>query len=150
MTLGAVVMMSRSNSRVSRSKTISRCRRPKKPQRNPKPSAWLLSCSTWRAESLSCSFNKRIAQIFKVGRVDRINPGKYDGADQFKAGQGFWRGNFCRVMVSPILTSSGIFDGGDTYSRLRPGGEYRHGSFIRGEDPDFAALQSFFLSPSTG
>ena len=38
-TPGAVVIRSRSNSRSSRSWTISMCSRPRKPQRNPKPSA---------------------------------------------------------------------------------------------------------------
>ena len=38
-TEGAVEMRDRSNSRSRRSRTISMCSRPKKPQRNPKPSA---------------------------------------------------------------------------------------------------------------
>ena len=36
---GTVVMRARSNSRSSRSWTISMCSSPRKPQRNPKPSA---------------------------------------------------------------------------------------------------------------
>ncbi len=42
---GAVASRSRSNSRSSRSLTISMWSRPRNPQRNPKPSAWLLSGS---------------------------------------------------------------------------------------------------------
>ena len=42
---GAVVIRSWSNSRSSRSCTISMCSRPRKPQRKPKPSAWLTSGS---------------------------------------------------------------------------------------------------------
>ena len=38
-TEGAVAMRLMSNSRSSRSRTISMCRRPRKPHRNPKPSA---------------------------------------------------------------------------------------------------------------
>ena len=44
-TLGAVEMRSRSNSRSRRSRTISRCSRPRKPIRNPKPSALEVSGS---------------------------------------------------------------------------------------------------------
>ena len=38
-TLGAVAMSARSNSRSRRSRTISICRSPRNPHRNPKPSA---------------------------------------------------------------------------------------------------------------
>jgi hypothetical protein len=38
-TVGTVVMRSRSNSRSSRSCTISICNKPRNPQRNPNPSA---------------------------------------------------------------------------------------------------------------
>ena len=44
-TFGAVASRSRSNSRSSRSWMISMCSRPRKPQRKPKPSAWLVSGS---------------------------------------------------------------------------------------------------------
>ena len=56
-TVGAVVMSSSSNSRSSRSWTISRCSRPRKPHRNPKPRAAEFSGSNERAPSLSCSFS---------------------------------------------------------------------------------------------
>ena len=57
-TEGAVVMMSISNSRSSRSCTISMCSKPKKPQRKPKPSACETSGSYISDESLSLSFSR--------------------------------------------------------------------------------------------
>ncbi len=56
--LGAVVMRSRSNSRSSRSWTISRCSRPRKPQRNPRPRAAEDSASKWKLASFRCSFSR--------------------------------------------------------------------------------------------
>ncbi|SKU54720.1 Uncharacterised protein [Mycobacteroides abscessus subsp. abscessus] len=44
-TLGAVEMRSRLNSRSRRSRVISMCSNPRKPQRNPKPSATEVSGS---------------------------------------------------------------------------------------------------------
>ena len=44
-TLGVVASSSRSYSRSRRSRTMSMCSRPRKPQRKPKPSAWLVSGS---------------------------------------------------------------------------------------------------------
>ncbi len=44
-TVGAVMSRSRSNSRSSRSRTISMCSSPRKPQRNPNPSACEVSGS---------------------------------------------------------------------------------------------------------
>ena len=55
---GAEAMRSRSNSRSRRSWTISMWSSPRNPQRNPKPSALLLSFSTCKAESLILSLSK--------------------------------------------------------------------------------------------
>ena len=54
---GAVVIRSRSNSRSSRSWTISMWSRPRKPQRKPKPSAAEVSGSKVNEASLSRSFS---------------------------------------------------------------------------------------------
>ena len=56
-TVGAVVIKSMSNSRSKRSCTISKCSKPKKPQRKPKPNAWETSGSNFSEASFSCSFS---------------------------------------------------------------------------------------------
>ena len=56
-TFGAVEMRLRSNSRSRRSRTISMCSRPRKPQRKPKPSAVDDSGSYTREVSLSLSLS---------------------------------------------------------------------------------------------
>ena len=57
-TLGAVVIRSRSNSLSSLSMMISKCKRPKNPQRKPKPKATEVSGSNVREASLSCNLSK--------------------------------------------------------------------------------------------
>ena len=54
-TLGAVWMRSTFSSRSRRSWTISMCSRPRKPQRNPNPSASLVSACHLKLESLRLS-----------------------------------------------------------------------------------------------
>ena len=54
-TLGAVAMRERLNSRSRRSRTISMCSRPRKPQRKPMPRAWDDSGSKVKLASLSFS-----------------------------------------------------------------------------------------------
>ena len=54
---GAEAMRSSANSRSSRSWTISMWSSPRKPQRNPKPSATELSGSNVKLASLRCSFS---------------------------------------------------------------------------------------------
>ena len=56
-TLGVVASSSRSYSRSSRSRTMSMWSSPRKPQRKPNPSAWLVSGSHERAASFSASFS---------------------------------------------------------------------------------------------
>ena len=56
-TFGAVATSDRSYSRSRRSRTISMCRSPRNPQRNPKPSAPDVSGSYVNDESLSRSFS---------------------------------------------------------------------------------------------
>ena len=53
-------------------------------------------------------FEEGIAQRFKVGGIDRINPGIDDGSDDAETGKGFGSWIFCEVIVSPILTSAVI------------------------------------------
>ena len=57
-TLGAVAMSDRLNSRSKRSFTISMCRRPRNPQRKPKPSAPDDSGAYVMDASLSFSFSR--------------------------------------------------------------------------------------------
>ena len=56
-TLGIVASSSRSYSRSRRSRTMSMCSSPRKPQRKPKPSASLVSGSQLSAASLRLSFS---------------------------------------------------------------------------------------------
>src|SRR6185312_8328163 len=74
---GAVVMRSRSYSRVSRSWMISRWRRPRKPQRKPKPSAALV---------------EGVAELLEIGGVDREEAAEDDRLDGLEAGEGLGRG----------------------------------------------------------
>ncbi|MNN52228.1 hypothetical protein D3C81_1669130 [compost metagenome] len=57
-TLGAVVIRAILNSRSIRSWMISMCRRPRKPQRKPKPKAVEDSGSNFREASFSTSFSR--------------------------------------------------------------------------------------------
>src|SRR4029079_17618097 len=96
--LGSGLMSARSNSRSSRSRTISMCRRPRKPQRKPKPSACEVSRSVKsaarvrrkrsRAERLrglrlveQCGVVElqaleRVAQLRVLVRIGREEPGE--------------------------------------------------------------------------
>ena len=67
-TLGTVAIRSISYSRRSRSWTISRCSRPRKPQRKPKPSATEVSGSYSSEASLSAQLGQRLAQQLVVAR----------------------------------------------------------------------------------
>ncbi|MNS57542.1 hypothetical protein D3C72_904310 [compost metagenome] len=57
-TEGAVVIKLTLYSRSRRSWMISRCNRPKKPQRKPKPKATEVSGSHWSEASFSVSFSR--------------------------------------------------------------------------------------------
>ena len=65
-TVGAVVIKSMSNSRSKRSCTISKCSKPKKPQRKPKPNAWDTSGSNFSEASFELQFFQRVAQGFVI------------------------------------------------------------------------------------
>ena len=64
-TLGAVAMRARPNSRSRRSLTISMCSSPRKPHRNPKPSAPDVSGVYVIEESLSFSFSSESRRFSK-------------------------------------------------------------------------------------
>ena len=70
-TEGIVVSSSRSYSRSRRSRTMSMCRRPRKPQRKPKPRASEVSGSHESAASFSDQLFERVAQVRVVVGVDR-------------------------------------------------------------------------------
>ena len=66
-----MAIRSRSNSRVSRSCTISRWRRPRKPQRKPKPSAARGLRLVGEGGVVEPELADRGAQILEIGGVDR-------------------------------------------------------------------------------
>ena len=70
-TLGAVAMSARSNSRSRRSLTISMCSRPRKPQRNPKPSAPDDLRRVGDRGVVELQLLEALAQVLEVVAVDR-------------------------------------------------------------------------------
>src|ERR1039457_4132013 len=107
-TPGAVVMRSMSNSRSRRSCTISRCSRPRKPQRKPKPGATELSASKLKALSLSRSFSS--ASRSRPCSCDSIgySPANTMGLISSNPGSGSAAGSSASTMVSPILASETV------------------------------------------
>jgi hypothetical protein len=92
---------SRSYSRSSRSCTMSMCSRPRKPQRNPKPSAVGDFRLEMQAESFRRSFRERVAEVVVVVGVDRETSRRTRAADLFEARERLRPGRFSSVMVSP-------------------------------------------------
>src|SRR4028119_2213346 len=87
-TLGAVVMRSRSYSRVSRSWMISRWSSPRNPQRKPKPSAALVSISNEKDASLSRSLEMLSRNFSKSAASTGNRPQKTTGWTSLKPGSG--------------------------------------------------------------
>ena len=92
-TEGIVASSSRSYSRSRRSRTMSMCSRPRKPQRKPKPSASEVSGSQESAASLSDELLQRVAQVGVVVGVDREQAAEDHRLDLAVAGQ--------RLVASP-------------------------------------------------
>ena len=74
LTLGTVVITVWSNSRSKRSCTISICKRPKKPHRNPKPRAADDSGSKTRAASFNCNLSSASRSIGYSAPSNGNNP----------------------------------------------------------------------------
>ena len=89
---GAVVMRSRLNSRSSRSWMISMWRRPRNPQRNPKPSASDESGSNEKAASFMWSFSSASRSGRVVRAVGREDPREDHRLHVLEAGEGLLRG----------------------------------------------------------
>jgi hypothetical protein len=83
---------------------ISRCRRPRKPQRKPKPSAADVSISNEKLASLSAACPWR-AQILEVAASTGKRPQNTTGCAGLKPGSASAQG-FFSVMVSPTRVSA--------------------------------------------
>ncbi len=105
-TLGAVVMRSRSYSRVSRSWMISRCSRPRKPQRKPKPSAALLSVSKLNDASLRRSLYRLSRSFSKSAASTGNRPQNTTGWTSLNPGSASAVGRLASVIVSPTRVSA--------------------------------------------
>ena len=99
-------MRSRSYSRVSRSWMISRWRRPRKPQRKPKPSAALVSISKLKLASLRRSLERQSRSFSKSAASTGNRPQKTTGWTTLKPGSAAAAGRLASVMVSPTLVSA--------------------------------------------
>ncbi len=135
MTDGAVVMRSRLNSRSSRSVMISRCRRPRKPQRKPKPSAAELSVFEREAGVVEAQTRHGIAQILEVRRIDREQTAEHHRLRRLEARQ--------RLRRRVLLVGHGIADArvGHFLDRRREeahlaGPQLRQHFLLRAEDAD--------------
>ena len=76
---GAVAMSERSNSRSRRSRTISMCNRPRKPQRNPKPRAVARLGLVGDARVVQLELLERLAQVRELVPVDRVQAAEHHG-----------------------------------------------------------------------
>ena len=90
-TLGAVAMSERSNSRSRRSRTISMCRRPRKPQRKPMPEGVGGLGLEGEAGVVELEPVERVAQVGQLVAVDRVEPAEDHGLGVAVAGQRFGR-----------------------------------------------------------
>ena len=86
-TVGAVVSRVRSNSRSSRSWTISRCSSPRNPQRNPNPSASDVSGSKENDGVVQLELLQRPLEVEVVLALDRVQAREDHGPDLAEARQ---------------------------------------------------------------
>src|SRR5574343_1126459 len=94
-------MRSISNSRSRRSCTISMCRRPRKPQRKPKPRACETSGSNCSAASFSCSFSSESRSCSYSFGSTGYKPANTWGLISLKPSRASVAGRSASVMVSP-------------------------------------------------
>jgi hypothetical protein len=91
---------------LSRSWMISRCSRPRKPQRKPKPSAARGLHLVAEARVIEPQLAHRRAQVLELRGVDREQSAEHDRDGRTKAGQGSLTGLLSSVMVSPTRVSA--------------------------------------------
>ena len=120
---GAEAIRSRSNSRSSRSWTISMCSKPRKPQRKPVPSATDVSGANADRGVVEVQFLERVAQLREVLATDWVDARENERLGRLVAGQRLDRPDDPRlVSVSPTWQSRTL---------LRPGRDVTH--FARAE-----------------
>ena len=106
---GAVAMRLRSNSRSSRSRTISMCSRPRNPQRNPKPERARRLGLVGEARVVEPQLLERLAQVGELVAVDRVEPAEHHrlgvavalqrlGAERVTVGDGLARAGLADVL----------------------------------------------------
>ena len=100
------MIRSRSYSRVSRSWMISRCRRPRKPQRKPKPNAADVSISKLKLASLSRSLDRLSRNFSKSLASVGKRPQNTTGWTSLNPGSACAVGRFASVIVSPTRVSA--------------------------------------------
>ena len=105
-TPGAVVTRSMSNSRSSRSCTISMCSSPRNPQRKPKPSAADVSGSKKSDASLRRSFSSASRSSGYSWPSTGYRPANTIGRSSLNPGYACAAGRAASVTVSPIFASS--------------------------------------------
>src|SRR6201993_3795625 len=135
MTLGAVAIKLRSNSRWRRSWMISRCNRPRKPQRKPKPSAAEVSISKEKLASLRRNLPIAVRSVSKSSASTGNRPQNTTGMAGLKPGSMSFTGLRSSVMVSPTRGSPHFLDRrGDEADLART--EFVDLLHLRGEEAD--------------
>ena len=147
---GADAIRSRSNSRSSRSWTISMWSRPRKPQRKPKPSAHRALGLVGEAASLRWSLLERVAQervVVAVERVDaRRRPASWPACSRAAArSPGRSRRSSCRRPGS-----RGRSSGPSRHSPPRRRSSACDGHELRPEDAQLEDVRSRRPTPSAG
>ena len=89
------------------------CSRPRKPQRNPNPSAADVSGSKKKRASFSRSFSSASRSSGYSWPSTGYRPAKTIGLSSLKPGNGSAVGRAASVMVSPIFASLDLLDVGD-------------------------------------
>ena len=108
-------MRSRLNSRSSRSWMISRCSRPRKPQRKPKPSAARRLHLVGEAGVVEAQLAHGGAQLLELGRVDREQAAEDDRLRRLEAGE--------RLGGRALVLGDGVADAGVGHFLDRAGDE---------------------------
>ena len=142
-------MRSRLNSRSSRSWMISRCSRPRKPQRKPKPSAALVSASKWKRGVVEAQLGERLAQLLELGGIDREQAAEHHRHAGLEAGQHLGRGlAVVGDRVADLAVGDGLDAGDDEADLARA--QLGHVGGLGREDADLVEVVAPRPPPSCG
>ena len=145
-----MAIRSRLNSRSSRSWMISRCRRPRKPQRKPKPSAARGLHLVGEAGVVEAQLAHRGAQVLEVGGVDREQAAEHHRLRRLEAGQRRRRSGLrSSVMVSPTrVSATSLIEA--VMKPISPGPSSSTSIMLGREDADAVDLVGARRCPSCG